>query len=213
MTNLPGRMKILPERAKILPGLALMVVCTAIAWPVRADTLYVSAPPPIAPGHPLRLVSDRKASQIGDLVAVQFNFTTTTQRAYTSTTAKGYTIGQGAGSGLFNLPLVKIGANITGNTASNASDAKTDSSAFTSSMMATVTDVLPSGALRVEGDQAVIVNGVNQKLHVVGFARPEDIDNTDTIPSTRLANVHADYAGDQTKDHKGIIHKILDLLF
>ncbi len=187
--------------------------CLAPALPVRADTLYVAAPPPVAPGHPLRLTSDRKASQIGDLVAVQFNFSTTTQRAYASSTAKGYKVGQGAGSGLFNLPFVRIGANLTGSTGSNASDSKSDTSAFTSAMMATVTNVLPSGALQIEGDQNVIVNGESQKLHVVGFARPEDIDNTDTISSTRLANVHADYAGDQTKEHKGIVRKILDVLF
>jgi flagellar L-ring protein precursor FlgH len=197
---------------KICPAL-LVAVCLATAVPVCADTLYVSAPPPLSPGHPLRLVSDRKASQIGDLVAVQFDFTTTAQRAYTSTTAKGYNVGQGAGSGLFNLPLIKIGANITGSTGSSASDAKTDSSAFSTAIMATVTNVLPSGALQIEGDQNIVINGETRKLHVVGYARLEDIDNTDTISSTRLANVQADYAGDQTKDHKGIIHKILDVLF
>jgi flagellar L-ring protein precursor FlgH len=197
---------------KFLSALAV-AVCLVTTLPVRADTLYVSAPPPSAPGHPLRLVNDRRASQIGDLVAVQFNFTTSAQRAYSSTTAKGYTVGQGAGSGLFNIPLVRIGANITGSTSSNASDAKTDSSTFTSAMMATVTNLLPSGALMIEGDQDIVVNGEKRKLHVTGYARPEDIDDTDTISSTRLANVHADYAGDQTKEHKGIVHKILDLLF
>jgi flagellar L-ring protein precursor FlgH len=191
----------------------LVFLYLVTAAPVRADTLYVSAPPPVAPGHPLRLMSDRKASQIGDLVAVQFNFTTTTQRAYASTTAKGYNVGQGAGAGLFNLPFIKIGGNVNGSTGSSATDSKTDSSAFSSSMMATVTSVLPSGALQVEGDQNIVVNGETRKLHVVGYARPEDIDNTDTISSTRLADVHADYAGDQTKEHKGIVHKILDLLF
>jgi flagellar L-ring protein precursor FlgH len=192
---------------------ALGAICLATALPVYADTLYVSAPPPFSPGHPLRLLSDRKASQIGDLVAVQFNFTTTSQRAYASTTAKNYNIAQGAGSGLFNLPLVKLGANLTGATGSSATDSKTDSSTFSTAMMATVTDVLPSGALQLEGDQDILVNGEKQKLHVVGYARPEDIDNTDTISSTRLANVHADYAGDQTKEHKGLLHKVLDALF
>jgi flagellar L-ring protein precursor FlgH len=191
------------------PLSALLVFLYLVtAAPVRADTLYVSAPPPLSPGHPLRLVSDRKAAQIGDLVAVQFNFTTSTQRAYTSTTAKGYNLGQGAGSG-----LLKIGASMTGSTGSSASDAKTDSSAFSSAMMATVTSVLPSGALQVEGDQSIVINGESLTLHVVGYARPEDIDNTDTIASTRLANVHADYAGNQTKEHKGIVRKLLDVLF
>lgn len=197
---------------KLLP-LVAGVVYLAAALPVRADTLYVSAPPPVAPGHPLRLFGDHRASQIGDLIAIQFDFSASATRAYTSTTAKGYTVGQGVGSGLFNLPLARLGGNITGSTASNASDAKSDTSAFNTSMMATVTALLPSGALQIEGDQDIIVNGEKQKLHVVGYARPEDIDNTDTIPSTRLANVHADYAGNHTKEHTGILHKILDLLF
>ncbi|MFN2461307.1 MAG: flagellar basal body L-ring protein FlgH [Candidatus Velthaea sp.] len=185
----------------------------ACAAQAQADTLYVAAPPPAAPGHPLRLGPDRKASQVGDLVAVQFNFSTATSRAYSSQTAKGYNVNQGAGSGLFGLPLIRIGGAVTGQTSSNASDSKTDASTFSSAMMATVTNILPSGALQVEGDQELLINGERQKLHVVGYARPEDIDNFDTIPSTRLANVHADFVGNDTKEHKSVLRKILDALF
>ena len=198
---------------RVFIGFAVAAACLLLALPGNADTLYVPAPPPLAPGHPLRLEADRKASQIGDLVAVQFNFTTSAQRAYTSTTAKGYNVSQGTGAGFFNLPLARLGGSITGSSGSNASDSKTDSSAFTSAMMATVIDVLPSGVLQVEGDQYLDLNGEKLKIHVVGFARPEDIDNTDSIPSTRLANVRADYSGNVPKDHAGLLHKILGLLF
>jgi len=190
-----------------------LVIFAACALPASADTLYVAGPPPAAPGHPMRLGADRKATQVGDLVAVQFNFSSAASRAYTSTTAKGYNATQGAGTGLFGLPLFRVGGAATGQTASNAADNKSDTSAFVSAMMATVTNVLPSGALQVEGDQELFISGEKQTLHVVGFARPEDIDNTDTIPSTRLANVHANFVGNDTKDHKGIIRKILDVLF
>jgi len=190
-----------------------LVVFAACALPASADTLYVAGPPPAAPGHPMRLGADRKASQVGDLVAVQFNFSTAASKAYNSSTAKGYNVNQGAGSGLFGMPLFRLGGGLTGQTASNAADAKSDTSAFVSAMMATVTNVLPSGALQVEGDQELLITGEKQTLHVVGFARPEDIDSTDTIPSTRLANVHATFVGNETKDHKGIIRKILDVLF
>jgi flagellar L-ring protein precursor FlgH len=190
-----------------------LVVFAACALPASADTLYVAGPPPVAPGHPMRLGADRKAAQVGDLVAVQFNFSSAASRAYNSSTAKGYNANQGAGTGLFGLPLLRVGGSATGQTASNAADSKSDTSAFISSMMATVTNVLPSGAMQVEGDQELLISGEKQTLHVVGFARPEDIDNTDTIPSTRLANVHATFVGNDTKDHKGIIRKILDVLF
>jgi flagellar L-ring protein precursor FlgH len=193
------------------------ILCTAlvaaIALPASADTLYVAGPPPTAPGHPLRLGADHRANQVGDLITVQFNNAATASRAYTSTTAKGYNVNQGAGSGLLNLPLLRLGAGSTGQTASNASDSKADTSAFVTSMTATVTNVLPSGALQIEGDQMLLINGEKQKLHVIGFARPEDVDNTNTVSSTRLANVQATFQGNDTKDHKGLIRKVLDALF
>jgi len=198
---------------------ALRAIVTAATFTLlasaaaEADTLYVAGPPPSAPGHPLRLVSDHKASQVGDLVAVVFDFSTAASRTYASTTAKGYSVNQGSGSGLLNLPLLRLGAGATGSTASNASDAKSDASSFVSAMMATVTNVLPSGALQLEGDQEIFINGEKQKLHVKGFARVDDIDNTDSINSTRLSNVSATYLGNDTKDHKGIIRKVLDALF
>ena len=55
------------------PFLALAMVA-ALAAPAMADTLYQAAPPPAAPGHPLRLGPDHKATQVGDLVQVVFNF-------------------------------------------------------------------------------------------------------------------------------------------
>jgi flagellar basal body L-ring protein FlgH len=196
------------RRVVLVAALAL-----AASTAADADTLYVAAPPPAAPGHPLHLVGDHKAQQVGDLVAVVFDFSTAASRTYQSSTAKGYNVNQGAGSGLLNLPLLRLGAGATGSTTSNASDAKSDASSFVSAMMATVTNVLPSGALQLEGDQEIFINGEKQKLHVKGFARVDDIDNTDSIPSTRLSNVSATYLGNDTKDHKGIIRKVLDALF
>jgi flagellar L-ring protein precursor FlgH len=198
---------------KKIQALALAALGAAFALPAQADTLYVAAPPPSAPGHPLHLMSDHKATQVGDLVAVVFDFSTAASRTYQSSTAKGYTATQGAGTGFLSLPLLRLGGSSTGSTASNASDAKSDASSFVSAMMATVTNVLPSGALQLEGDQEMFINGEKQKLHVKGFARVDDIDNTDSIPSTRLSNVSATYLGNDTKDHKGIIRKVLDALF
>ena len=79
-------------------------------------------------------------------------------------------------------------------------------------MMATVTDVLPSGALALAGDQGVVVNGRRQTLHITGYIRPEDLDQTDAVLSSRVANVQATFYGDNQK-HKGIIQQILNFLF
>jgi len=185
---------------KILVLLAALALTPAGAF---ADTLYQAAPPPAGPGHPLRLTPDHRASQVGDLVYVEFDFNDANSHTdnYSSTKSAGFGL-----TGLFNIPA------INGNT--NASSAKTASGAdaFTSTMMATVTDVLPSGVLAIAGDQGVVINGRRQTLHITGFIRPEDLDNTDAIVSSRVANVQATFYGDNQK-HKGLIQQILNFLF
>ncbi|HEV3140552.1 MAG TPA: hypothetical protein VGY57_08560, partial [Vicinamibacterales bacterium] len=73
----------------------------AFAAPViaSADSLYVAPPVSTAPGHPMRLGPDHRASQIGDLVAVQFNFSVNSSSTDVTTNAKGYNVGLGAGTG------------------------------------------------------------------------------------------------------------------
>src|SRR6185312_16008254 len=140
---------------KTIAALTVAFFACAIAAP--ADTLYQAAPPPAGPGHPLRLGPDHRASQIGDLVYIIFDFNDSNSHTanYTSSKAAGFGL-----TGIFHIPA------ISGTT--NASSAKSASGAdsFISTMMATVTDVLPSGVLKVAGDQGVVINGRNQTLHI-----------------------------------------------
>jgi flagellar L-ring protein precursor FlgH len=81
-------------------------------------------------------------------------------------------------------------------------------------MEAQVTEILPSGALRIAGDQGLLIDGQKQTLHVTGLIRPEDIDNTDTVLSTRVADVHANFDGKYSEaKHPGILSKIVHWLF
>lgn len=180
---------------------------------VFADTLYVAGPPPAAPGHPLRLGPDFRASQVGDLIAVQFNISVTTTSSVAITNKKDYSIGLGGATGNLAQAFLRFPAGIQGGTGSDSNHAKNGANTFTAAMMAQVTDVLPSGALRIEGNQAVLVNGQNQLLHVRGLVRPQDIDNTDSVLSTRVANLDARFDGNFEEGHKGLLRKILDVLF
>jgi flagellar L-ring protein precursor FlgH len=81
-------------------------------------------------------------------------------------------------------------------------------------MTAVVTAVLPSGAMVVAGDQKLTVNGIPQSLHVTGTLRQEDIDNTDSILSSSVANIDAKFSGIDTQErNKGILQKIIGFLF
>jgi flagellar L-ring protein precursor FlgH len=185
---------------RVLAFLAALTVCPLAA---SADTLYQSAPPPAGPGHPIRLMSDHRASQVGDLCYIVFDFNDSNSHTnnYSASKSAGFTL-----TGVFNIPAV------AGSSAASSAKATNGADTFISTMMATVTDVLPSGVLAIAGDQGVVVNGRRQLLHITGFIRPEDLDFTDAVLSSRVANVQATFNGDDQKK-KGLIQQILNFLF
>jgi flagellar L-ring protein precursor FlgH len=198
----------------IKQGSLIVAAVLALAGPAAADTLYVSGPPPAAPGHPMHLGADHRATQVGDLVHIVFNFNGSANNSDAATTSNSYTNTIAGGTGLFNLPILRLPGSLGANTQTGLSKTQTVVQTFTSSMTAIVTNVLPSGAMVVAGDQKLTINGIPQALHVTGTIRGEDIDNTDSILSSNVANIDAKFSGIDTQEHnKGILQKIIGFFF
>jgi flagellar L-ring protein precursor FlgH len=189
--------------------LALLALAPVAA---NADSLYQPAPPPVAPGHPLSLMNDHRAQQVGDLVYVQFDIANSNSEVNNYTSSKSASLSGGNGEGIFNLPLVRLNNSVSGQSATSTAQTATGSNAFTAFMMATVTGVLPSGAMQITGDQDMTVNGQKQTLHITGTIRPQDIDSTDTILASHVANVQAAFKGNDQKS-KGLLARVLSWLF
>ena len=136
----------------------------AFAGPAAADTLYVAGPPPAAPGHPMHLGAYHRATQVGDLVHIVINFNGSANNSDAATTANTYSNTLNSGSGLFNLPLLRLGGGIGASSTTGLAKTQTIVQTFSSSMTAVVTSVLPSGAMEVAGDQKLTINGVPQAL-------------------------------------------------
>lgn len=66
-------------------------------------------------------------------------------------------------------------------------------------MTALVTEVLPSGNLKIEGSRVVVVNNEKQNLKLTGVIRPNDIGYNNTVPSSLIADAKIDFVG------KGVI--------
>jgi flagellar L-ring protein precursor FlgH len=197
-------------RAQVL----VSTLVIAVAAPAAADTLYVAGPPPAAPGHPMHLGADHRARQVGDLVHITFNFNGTANNSDATTTSRSFAAGATPGTGLFNLPLLRLGLGLGGNQSYTNSKTQAVVQNFSSSMTAVVTNVLPSGALEIAGDQKLTVNGVPQSLHVTGTVRQEDLDNTDSVLSSLVANIDAKFTGiNSTEKQKGILQKIIGFFF
>ncbi len=201
----------------VMKTVALTLACLLLPATALADTLYVSPPPSVGPGHPLRLGPDHRASQVGDLLHVQFNFSVQSFSSDVSSSTKQASAGSSSGatgtSGVSILGFIKVPLSVGGQTATQSSRTENGQTTFVSDMEATVIGVLPSGALEVAGDQLMAVNGQNQKLHIVGYVRPEDIDATDTVLSSRMADVQGTFSGNFQEKNVGLIRRILNWLF
>ena len=64
------------------------------------------------------------------------------------------------------------------------------------------------------GTQELTINGDPQTLKITGHVRPYDIDQTDSVLSSLVANIDAEFSGIQTPGQKkSILQKILGWLF
>jgi flagellar basal body L-ring protein FlgH len=192
--------------------MTLALILALVPAVAAADTLYQPAPPPVGPGHPLRLGPDHRASQVGDLVYVLFDFSDANSHTNDYSSNKSASLSGGAGTGIFNLPLLRLNNGASGTSTAATTQTATGADSLSATMMATVTNVLPSGVFQITGDQSVWVNGRQQTLHITGYVRPEDIDFTDTVTASHVADVQASFKGDDQKN-KGLLSRILGWLF
>jgi len=143
---------------------------------------------------------DVRASQVDDLVtivvseatsAVSTGATKTQRQSSTQNSITGLLGVPKATSSLANL------ANTSGNTQLNGQGTTSRTTSLTTTLTARVTKVLPNGSLVVESTHEIQVNSEHQTILVRGVIRPDDIDTTNSVPSTRVADleVHVDGKG------------------
>lgn len=114
----------------------------------------------------------------------------------------------------FDTPKVLPLASNTGNTldmsleSSHAFDGSGDSSQsnkLTGDITVTVTEVLPNGNLMIRGEKRIGINQGNEYIKLSGIVRPADIDDTNTVESTRLADPTIVYIGDGQVADSGVM--------
>lgn len=68
-------------------------------------------------------------------------------------------------------------------------------SSFNGKISVTVADVLPNRNLVVRGEKMMLLNQSDEYVRFIGIVRPQDIEQDNTIKSTRVANVNMAYGG------------------
>ncbi|WP_407397668.1 flagellar basal body L-ring protein FlgH [Anaerovibrio sp.] len=159
------------------------------------------------------IFSDRKASQVGDIVTVIISETASMTSSKNSSNSKSGKQNLDAGLGIFDFLAA---ASASQNDSFSAQGSATNSNTARGTITVTVTDVAPNGNLIVEGTQSIWNNKNEHKITLQGIIRPDDITYRNTIPSNKVAEATVKFDGKgplNSKQRQGIITQIFNFLF
>lgn len=159
------------------------------------------------------IFSDRKASQVGDIVTVIISETASMTSTKDSSNSKSGSQNLDAGLGIFDFLAA---ASAGQNDSFSAKGSATNSNTARGTITVTVTDVAPNGNLIVEGTQSIWNNKNEHKITLQGIIRPDDITYRNTIPSNKVAEATVKFDGKgplNSKQRQGILTQIFNFLF
>jgi flagellar L-ring protein precursor FlgH len=141
---------------------------------------------------------DVRASQVDDVltVVVAENASAVTT-GVTQTSRKSSTANSISALAGFASPTGRLAnlANMSGDTELNGQGTTSRTTTLTTTLTARVTHVLPNGGLVVEASKEIQINSEHQIITVRGVVRPADIDTTNSVQSTRLAQLEVHVNG------------------
>jgi len=149
-------------------------------------------------GPGLRLYTDRKAREVGDIVTINLSERTqASTRANTAITKESTNSMSGT---VFGAPVTVNGQDILDNSLANTRDFagdgnSTQSNQITGTLTAQVVQKLPNGNLVIQGSKELTLNQGNELIQVQGIIRTADIGPDNTIASTRVADARIVYGG------------------
>ena len=170
--------------AVLLRGMAILAL-TLTAAGSRAESLY-------DPGLYRSLGTDRKAARIGDVLTIQVVETSSASSAADTSTGRKSSID--AEFRLTRRPTTAGGLEVDSDFEGGGKTQR--SGRLLAQMSVSVVDLAPNGDLYVRGDQLLTVNDEQQKIHVKGRVRPQDISPGNVVLSTRLAEAEIIYMGE-----------------
>lgn len=169
-----------------------------------AESLWVDGP---------SLFQDRRPSKVGDLVTVLISEKTNLKDEAKSGLSKQNSSSAKDGTGLFDF-LKKLGFSTQSSSKGNGSMERTSNLNTTLSCL--VTEVLPSGNLRIEGVREIQNQKEKVSLKIRAVMRPEDVEPDNTISSEKLADVTITARGVGTlsdTQNPGLLSRLFNLIF
>lgn len=172
-----------------------------------------------------RLMTDPRAQQINDLVIIKIDERASAQRDTSTEIDREDSYNSQITSFLGLLKdLEKDNPNFDGSAAINfihqnsfkGEGSTTRNDRFEATVPAMVRKVLPNGSMFVEGHRVVLVNNEEHHFYISGVIRPEDIDGSGAVSSSKMADAQIEFVGrgDLTQGtSKGWFSRALDAIW
>ena len=161
----------------------------------------------------LSLYADKKARNVGDILTIVINESTTQTASKSRSNSKSGSLSVGAGTGIFDF-IKAFSAN--GSDSFQADGEATDTSRYNGQITVTVIEVLPNDNMIVEGTQSIWQNKDEHKITLRGTIRRDDVTMNNTVPSTRVADASIRFDGKgplNAKQRQGILTQLFNFMF
>ncbi len=163
----------------------VLIAFAAGSTPASAQSLYDEKTfRPVA--------ADNRAYKVGDVLTIQIlENASATANADTGTRRRNDI---SADLTRAHVPTVNAGIGVNGEF--DGGGRTTRSGKLLAQLTVTVVELAPNGDLRVAGEQLLLINDEQQRIHVTGRVRPQDISDTNVVASSRLADAKITYVGE-----------------
>ncbi|MDH7639640.1 flagellar basal body L-ring protein FlgH [Sphingomonas oryzagri] len=141
------------------------------------------------------LTSGARAAMVGDLVTIQLVEATQAQKSNSADTTRTSNIGLTPPTtgplSFFSSTDASMGGSGTFKGKGDAAQ----SNALTGNITVTIAQVLPNNVYLIRGEKHLTLNRGDEVIQIAGLIRAADIDSTNTVLSTRVANAQINYTG------------------
>ena len=196
-----------PSRAALLLGLLALVLglsgcaSSAATEAPLEEPRYVQAQKPAmgslyAANSSLSLFTDQRARQVGEILTVVLEESTSARKSATTNTSKNQSVG-------FEVPNffgqiadpVQFGAEIGADRGFNGSGDAAQSNQLRGQVSVQIVERLPGGTFRIAGEKRIRLNQGVEMVRLSGLVRDIDIAPDNTVPSYRVAQADISYNG------------------
>jgi len=151
-------------------------------------------------GFDMRLFEDHTARRVGDILTVRLDEDTKAKKVADLDASKRNSTSVTAPNIMGVDPSMLFGKDLSATLASEhefeGEGEANQSNSLTGDISVTVVAVFPNGNLRIRGEKRVTLNDGSEYIRLSGIVRPIDIDASNTIPSTKVADATIMYTGD-----------------